>query len=608
LYGCGLFKPEIKEVEVIKEGKPPPQVTCNGFPVGSTRLSECPEGKQGNILNICNARGAWEVAQDTCVIECDESLANKTTFYDLKPVITENCVACHNVPQRFDEYAVAKNLARDFIFRVNANNVNRMPPASRTELSIEHKQMFQKWLDDGLLETDGCGRRDDDNEWILQDLDTIESRILADLNTLDARGRRESAYLVMSHKINQWKEQTELDAYRQGINKGLNSLSTDQRLTKATVVDARKGIYRVDLDVFDFLLTLEERRNGRIYDDWDTVVQEANKIFKFESFTSKGIQIKALTGRTQVWLHSDLYLLAAHKDNTYYQLLGIDRNQFKFFIDQDIDLNQQFADFEVTAGGGFGSPISLEKNRVIYRLNNAENYTYVTLDPNSVFVDEKNYFEFPCIFQMNCTENLLFDASEIIHTLPNKLQGYSLFNNLNVRQVFAPADVVSSAGADPFGEAQIDIGLDCHRCHSQGLLVYQDQIRDHFRANSSQYDANDLQLLNATYKGNTAINARFIQDINFYKSALAELDIDITKPDPINVHTDDFKASYTLRDFAGFLFISEAEARRCIDSSNRLRAKIGVLNSGGIISQAQFSDVFQIVLDECKVNEDPIDR
>jgi hypothetical protein len=604
LSACGLFEPKqvetVREVEV--EPEPTPVVTCNGFPQGSTRLKECPTGQQGNILEVCSASGAWTIGQNTCTQECDESLEGKVTFYQLKPIITEYCVACHNVPQRFDEYDVAKSLASDFVYRVGANDVNKMPPSNRAQLSIEQRQMFQQWITDGLLESDGCNRRDDGNEWILQDLDYIESRILEDLNNLDARARRESAYLVMSHKLNKWSEQEALDQYRFANDKLLNSLSTENDLIPATVIDARKSIYRVDLDVFGFLLTVQERREGRYSDDWDIVVNEANKLFKFESFTNKGLQIKALTGRDQVWLHNDLYSIAANKANVYYDILGIDENLWAFFEDQGIDIQQQFDDFEVIAGGGFGSPISLNKNRIIYRLNNDENYTYVTIDPDDNFVPEKNYFEFPCILQMNCSETLAFDAGEIIYTLPNGMQGYLLADANNVRQDFAPVNIVSNIN-DPFGEAQIDNALDCHRCHSKGLISFTDQIRGHVIRNASEFDNEDAEKILATYKGDRSLNANFVRDITFYNEKLSELGIDINKPDPINFLVDDFRRDYDLRAVSAFVL-------QCINSSAVLRGQIGQLieGEGNVISQFQFSQVFPIILDECSLNEDPIDR
>ena len=610
---CGLFEPSALPPQIEELPPPqmelPPAIKCGTADVADTRIRQCPGDEQGNILEICSAQGRWVEAQSTCEKKCDPSKQGKVTFAQLKPVLSKHCVACHQSPERYDEYEPSRKHINDFIFRVNANTYEKMPPSGLEELTKEERQLFEDWRDDGLIEDDECNQNTNGVEPVTMTLDYIESRILEDLNNLDARGRNESAYLVLSHKVNAEPSDETMGQYRVSVNKTLNSVSTDNLLRRATVVDARESIYRVDLDAFDFLLSPKKRKRGRRKDDWDLVVDQANKLFKFESKTNKGQLIAQLSGRNQVWLHADNYIQAALSADTYYELIDAPKTLDELFIQQGVDIQKQFDDFEIIAGGGFGSPISIQKNRVVYRARTSEGseVMWLTLDPNSQFEPDKNYFEFPCIFEMNCTTVLNFDASEVIYSLPNSMHAYWLNNAAGGREVEAPGDVVSNVN-DPRGDSIINNANDCFRCHSKGFIPMRDQIRDHVLANASEFDFDDVRIIEATYKGDNALAASFQRDINNYSKAVEQIGVDIAKPDPINFILDDFLGDYTAKKVAAFVFISESELKSCINSSAQLKSQVGQLLSSGVISNSQFSQIFPILIEECSLNEDKIDR
>jgi hypothetical protein len=81
----------------------------------------------------------------------------------------------------------------------------------------------------------------------------------------------------------------------------VNTLSEERDILKLSPIDARSTIYRLDLEAYN--MELEGPLDNR--DDF-TAVTDVDP-FKFESFTSKGLQIKALTGVAIPWLHGDNY-------------------------------------------------------------------------------------------------------------------------------------------------------------------------------------------------------------------------------------------------------------------------------------------------------------
>lgn len=610
LTGCGLFQPikQTNEPRVI-EKPPPPAPTCNGRPLASTQIQRCPTGQSGNILEVCTQAG-WQVVQNSCTIECDPDLANKTNFVgDVQPVLQQACVSCHSVFRggRIDNFEIAKGAIQDIIYRVGlpASNSQRMPPPPGT-LNDDQKALFSDWLQDGLLESSGCNPRDDTgSEWQLLDLDYLESNILDDLNRLDAQSRENVGYVTLSHKYNRWASEVEMKDYRNAINKSVNSLSTERDLLLTDPIDARQTIYRIDLESYGF--GLDGPTDYR--DDWEAASDGGDQ-FKFESFTNKGLLIKQLTGRDRVWMHADNYNLATHGDpDIYYEILDIPSDLFTFLNDNDIDIQQEFDNFDVRVFGTVESPITQNKNRLISRMENDDGYFWTTFDANSVFEEDKNYFEFPCLREMNCIKTANFDASEIIYTLPNGLQGYALFNANNVRENEAPIDVVQNVNS-PFSPIIIN-GLDCHRCHNQALIVQRDAIRDSVIRNASEFDVDDVEKVKAFYPTNAGLSALFTKDINFFRQNLNKIGQDIGNADSINLLTDNFRKNQSLKEIAAFLFFSELELRNCINGDARLRSQIGQLitdSGNATITLAQFIVSFPDIVRGCRLGQDPIDR
>lgn len=613
ITSCGMFEPIQQSYEPPPPPDPvvippPPAKTCGGRPLGSTRIEQCPAGQSGNILEVCTGDG-WNVAQNTCTIECDPDLGNAVNFVgDIQPLLAKACVSCHSVYRggRIDDYEIAKDSIDAFIYRIQLPNSNRQAmPRPPWQLTPEEKALFGKWKDDGLLESNGCNQRDDTgSEWKQLDLDYLETHILDDLNRIDVTSRENVGYVTLMGKYNRWATEQEMTAYRASINKAVNSLSTERQLFLTDAIDARQTIYRIDLEAFGF--TLDGPTDQR--DDWDAAIEDGDQ-FKFESFTNKGLLIKQLSGRDQVWLHADNYNLATHgTPDVYHETLGIPESLFVLLNQEGIDLQDEFDDFRVQVAGFFGSPITQNKNRLISRMESDEGYFWTTFDANSNFQDDKNYFEFPCLIEMNCIKTARHDASEVIYTLPNGLQGYGLYNAAFVREDAAPLDVVQNVNS-PFSPEIIN-GLDCHRCHSQGLIPTTDQVRESVIANASEFDPDDVEKVRAFYPTNSGLSAAFTADINVYRAALNKIGQDIGVPDTVNVLADDLRRDQNARDVAGFLFMSKEQFATCVNGDATLKAQIGQLISSetATISLAQFIVSFPNIVRGCRLGLDPIDR
>jgi len=547
---------------------------------------------------------AGESPSPTTPPPSDPSCANKVYFStDIKPIIERSCLGCHSAPEPYNSVQIAKGKIGEFTRRINlpSDNRQRMPLAPASELSPQEKQKFSKWKADGLLfDKEDCKSNQTSNDTETIDLNYIETKILEDLNQIESLDRAQVRYLVLSGNKNSGED---VDLLLQGVNKGLNSVSKDDTLTKVSVIDEKKTLLRFDL-----------RSYGLLKNDWAII--EAVEPVNFESFTNKGQIIKFLVNTRKPWLHADNFTFAAHGGygaTVYYNLLLVPPTIDLFFKNLGVNSDQQFKDFTASLAGGFGSPLSLNKNRVISRNQSRDGYLWFSFD--SILQDpgipllRKNFFNFPLPPKVGTGKaDFQFDAGEAIFTLANKLQGYALYDSAGKRQDFAPLNIVADYET-PF-EPTIRAGFSCSRCHNQGIIPMRDQIRSHILQNASQFDARDADIVSGLYRSATSNAAIYTSDSNLFRKALVGLGIDLDlEKDPQSSLMDSLRRDKGSKDVAAFLFLTEDDFLARLNRSAEGKTQIGqLLTPGGTISFQQFIDVLPVLRRDFRLGFDAIDQ
>jgi len=588
--GCDTQAPK------VSSNGPGVQKTCGGQPLGSTRDGICPAGTTGAKTEICTNNG-WYTLSDTCggagsggagggVETCD----NKVSFEkNIKPLIVSKCLNCHTSPDPYDKYATAKSLGSEMAARINLSfaDARRMPKQPLPELSADEKGLFEEWANTGFPENTECAKTSGTIT-----LDTVETFVLNDLSKLDDVGRVNARYLISANKLNAGASEDSNLQYTAGIQKSLNTISRSRDLITVGSIDSSKSIYRVDLKSF-----------GLNANDWNLVIT-ADQI-KFESFTTKGLLIKQLTGSARPWMHSDNFTFTSQQPAIFNQLAQVPATRVGLFQKVGLDFQGNFDTFEALLAGFNGSPISLNKNRLLSRHETRDGYMWVTYDSVDIGgVAQRNLFEFPFLAETGGSKIFNFAASEIIYSLPNGLQGYALYNAADQRQDAAPLNVVNDTET-PF-DPEIKNGISCHRCHSKGVIPAKDQIRNHVTQNASEFNANDVEIARAFFRDAAAVSASFTVDNKRFAKALSELGIDVNKTDPVNLLTDTFRADKTLKEVAGFLFLSEDEFKRLLNGSAAAKAQIGQLLTGGTISLNQLIQTFPILVQDFRLGQESL--
>lgn len=576
VYGCG---PTYKDTSY---DPPPPQKQCGEYNQGDVRQTACPSGEDGTIVEQCSSEGWKEVSRN-----CQACNKASPDWDEIKTLIDGKCVKCHPGYSGFD-VAASKAGAMEYRINLPAGDPKRMPPSPAPELSPEDKQKFADWQKAGTPKEAECEDGGDDLGAIFMDLDYIETEILNDLSRADGVFSPSVRYVITSHKYN--IQDKSLADYGNAISKGINSVTFERDLTAASPIDLRKTIYRIDLESFDLNAA-----------DWN-LIENAEPI-NFESFTTKGEVIKALTQTRKPWLHAESFLITAHDAPVYYELLDIPQTDEELLDILEVDYEQQLRDLDARFIGFNGSPISLNKNRLIARYESEEGYLWITYDTdlnnNAV---EANLFQFPLLEEVGGQANFLFDASEWIFTLPNGLQGYALFDAAGNRADFAPLTIVAD-DQTPFNP-EIRNSLSCFRCHN-GLIESKDQIRDHVLRNGSEFTRDDVELIELLYETEGANAALFTQDNAFYAQSLAGLGFS-ENSDGLNALTDQLRRDHNAESVAALLLLTEQEFLYRLEQSGDARAAVGQLLTGGTVTFDTLVANLPIILDDLGIGFDEL--
>ncbi len=415
-----------------------------------------------------------------------------------------------------------------------------------------------------------------------------------------------------------------MDYFVDGINKTLNSISQERKLTQVLQVDDRRSIYRVDLEAF-----------GLDAEDWDKI--ERQEFFNFESNTVRGRQIKDLTGARLPWLHADNLIFTTLGGNTcidgststtdrcdknlrgaflYYDLLDfpIGKNRvdsrFSDLVNLQIaytglNFQREVDNFDVTFMGFFGSSISLNKNRLLVRSEIDDGTFWTSFDTNGNAIDEQNLFEFPLLVETQGEAIFEFQASESIFSLPNGTHAFFLSDALGTAQDFAPLDTVFD-NQEPGFDPTIRAAFSCFRCHADGLLPASDQVRDSIVGVPSDLIREDIELVEAHYK--VVGNQLFTTDNQDLREALNFLKNEPGQPDSVNYTADRMRKDYNLAEVAAHTGLTPAEFLRRMNSSVVVRNQISQLATGGKVSFQQLVNTYPDIIVDFRLDQDPIDQ
>lgn len=439
-------------------------------------------GDSGDPQDPSNA-DPTESSDPTGETEADPDCVEKRSA--ARSLLVERCAGCHTGPNAsvFDyvddlDELVAQGKVKGGdpggspLYQVIQSDVM---PKTTEKLSADEKLVIQGWISEctnpePTLPPKQCAN----NKFI-----STEEMLIAmhdgvtDIKAVDPDDQKFVRYFTLTHLWNAGMCDEEIEVYRHGLAKLLNSLSNQPKIVIPAPVDPEHTIYRIDLRDYGWDAAL-----------WELLVDRDPFAVQYLQDTAKSLQ--SLTGTLVPFQFADWFVTDASQAPLYDQVLYERVFKIKADIFSAVDPLSQF-DLEEFLGVPVDANITLEKaedpgivaragvqlsgvsnqNRVIERhafLDNFSRSYWLSYDFLEN-VGDSNIFYNPLDF--------VAAGGEIIWTLPNGLQGYMLVDAVGDRIDEGPIDVVSNKEEN--GTPIIN-GVSCMGCHYQGMRSIVDEV------------------------------------------------------------------------------------------------------------------------------------
>ena len=402
----------------------------------------------------------------------------------------------------------------------------------------------------------------------------IHEFILADLKQAGERDRRFYRYFTLTHLANAGKSEEELQSYRAGVSKLVNSLSWNRDVKIPEPIDPSKTILRIDIRDYEWTPAT-----------WDEILKHN----PYGVTYPKSAVAKACYDYTQCplpYVRGDWFVFAASKPPLYHNILELPAQVSKLEERLRIDRQKNIANDRVARAGFNGSGVS-NNNRLIER--HKSDFTggayWISYD-FATRVKEKNLLAHPLDFKQ--------DGGEVIFNLPNGLQAYLLIDQDGNRIDRGPIGIVS----DPDQPDRTVInGISCMKCHADGMRVNADQVRDAVeaavKANPAAFSADEIKTIRAIYPEKSAFDELLKKDAKRFQDAVKATGSHLSKTEPIYILARQFNSELDLAAAAAESGAKPDEFLKTLNGSPSLGRILGVLRiKGGTIGREVFVDAF----------------
>lgn len=390
----------------------------------------------------------------------------------------------------------------------------------------------------------------------------------------------------------------EMANFKKGVDKGINSLSTERTLVKTAGVGGTGCIWAFDQRDVDIA-------NAEL----ELVTDRA--LFTVISETVRGETLQFLLQKQVTWSFADDFFLTAFEGDTLTDFAG---DTYRTIVDQallDVDFEaaegvdtfQDFEDEEAYAGSITNSPIAFN-SRFFWHIEGDNGWMHRAHDaslrqPDSTLTNPFNVEMQALLF----TDKIFaFVAKETLYKLLNGMLGVRLSDAAGNGLSAAPADVVTDVVGGQNGLEPVIRLASCFSCHNSGLQGYVDELGPHI-ARTSSFN-NDEKLLGLVFFNDANNQQAFEESDAAYARALGQLDIVPDDPDPISRMITPVRQPYGVSKGSAKFFLTPGEYQECLDGADVAQANLGAHLEGRSVTLQVMADNFQNVIDECNLFRD----
>ena len=494
---------------------------AEGAPEAKPTESEAPAAKPEKAAEPAKpepAPSAGEEASDPSGLPVPKDPVEAAAFHAFE----NNCARCHQVgpllkksrpPKNFgivmeldkladtSELIVPGNPEGSKLFKMIANQ--EMPYDCYQEFDCkaeprkEEVQAIYDWIKS--VGDPNCA------DHTLIDDTAIVGAIAADLDKQQEHRRKGMRYITLANLYNACVKDDDMQLYRQGVVKLLNSLSRNSDVLKLTTIDPAATIIAFNLVDLNWTEA-----------DWNRIISVYPYAMRPDSTLYE--TVKTLTDTPLAWVRGDWFAFTASRPPLYYDLLKLPANFADFEKTENVDVKKDIENFLVKRSAFQQSGVS-KHNRLIERHTISTGYFWTSYDFKED-TPEKSLFIHP--LGPDGPDAFHHDGGETIFSLPNGFQGYYLNRASGERLDKGPIEIVVD---DSQRDRSVTDAISCFGCHKDGINRNHDEIRD--RVLGDRAFSNDVRKqVEALYPPVEEMNVIFDQDAKRYQEALVAAGLD----------------------------------------------------------------------------------
>lgn len=403
--------------------------------------------------------------------------------------------------------------------------------------------------------------------------------MFADLRAIPNPADRERIrYIDLTTLSNGGMTEAQLDLYRDALSFQLNSLSTALQVVVPQAIDSTRTLYRIDIEDYGW----DQNTWLRIEAEYPYAVRydEDSRVFPVDELTAE--LVREETGTEIPYVQADWFLATASEAPLYYDILRLPTVLNDLFLQLGVDREREVDEERVMRVGIASSGVALNRNRLTQRFDLPATGGYVWESFDFIEnVGRANIFEFPLDF--------IADGGEIIHSLDNGLQAYSIWTGDGTRVDSAPTFLVTDP-TDPQGTVSPQ---QCHGCHGAGGVIAQtDFLREYVLENAA--GGAETEAVLALHPPQAEVDDTLDGDTNRYRDAVARAGVTQDMGAGMNTVFRTYEQAVTLRRAAAILDVPEQELLQALTSNpTGFPAAVAPLRTtGGSIQLGSFEEAF----------------
>ncbi|WP_406694712.1 c-type cytochrome domain-containing protein [Singulisphaera sp. Ch08] len=547
-------------------------ITCSLVFLAGVWLSFAKQGRAADRLPGASAETARAVLEKYCYRCHGQNGRNEgglNVVTDLKKLVESKRVVPGD-PERSKllKRVVGGDMPPEIDFENQTANSAPLPRPSAREVAL-----LRGWIQAGASDQT-APRVNSTSRRFMTELEVLRA-VLDDLRTLGTRERRFIRYFTLTHLANAGDNEDQLQTYRHGLSKLINSLSWSRQITVPKPIDPRRVVLRIDLR--DYL-----------WDEgtWSAILSEYPYGIKYNGTSSESIN--TMTDCELPFVRADWFVYAASRPPLYHDVLRLPTTIEELEKKLDVDALANIRQDRAVRAGFNASGVS-RNNRLIERHESTNGGYWRSYDFGGN-ADRKNLFAHP-LGPGSGAFDFEHDGGETVFALPNGLNGYMLTDGHGQRIDKGPTEIVRD---NKQADGAVVNGISCMSCHNRGFIEKTDQVRD-VVLKSRSFGKEVTDTVVALYPPHERMDKLMQEDLDRYARAVKETGAALSRTEPVFALATQFEEEMNISVAAAEAGLMVKEFRDLLALSPELGQTLGLLLAEGTVKRDLYVNAFPLI-------------